>query len=468
MKTKQIIMHAVQRMVRKSAKSVLVFLVTLSVSCENLLEVDMPGNQIDGQIVFNDIQTANAAMAGLYAGLYDNSPLSGDTTGALLGYYTDDLDYFYTSTNANAVADIYLNQQVANNSVIESYWNSAYQKIYMTNAILEGVRKSTGLKSADKNRITGEALLVRSVLYYYLEEIFGSIPYVTSTDYAVNRSLPKTAAPEVLLKLEEDLTVAVGLLEDSYTQPERIYPNRKVAQLMLAKVYCLQNKWEQAQQQLQLILQSPLYAFQNDLAKVFDKSGPHILWQLKPLNPDDPTKEVQLYYFAGTAPALNALTSGLITSFSADDLRKEAWTAMVTAEGNTWYRADKYKNRTVNPNEYSVVFRLAEVFLLQAEVLAQQGKTAEAEPFLNKTRARAGLPPLTGLSKAQLLNEILQENRNEFFTEMGHRFLDLKRLKKLDLLTAIKPNWQDYHSLWPIPQKELLLNGHLNPQNSGY
>ncbi|TXF77833.1 RagB/SusD family nutrient uptake outer membrane protein [Chryseobacterium sp.] len=438
-------------------------------SCEKMLEVDMPGNQIDGNIVFSDVQTANAALAGLYAGLWESSPLSGDTPGALLGYYTDDLDYFYTSTNGNAVADIYLNQQVANNSTVENYWNSAYQKIYTANAILEGVSRSAALPAKDRDRLTGEALLMRSLLYYYLEELFGSIPYVTTTDYKINRSLGKTTQSQVLVRLEQDVAAASMLLTDTYPNTERIFPNRKVAELLLAKVHCLQHQWGGAELLLKNILQSPLYTFQNDLTKVFDKSGQHILWQLKPKNPNDPTKEVQHYYFSGAAPALNALSSNLMGSFDSGDLRKTNWTAAVTVGANTWYRANKYKNRTTNPNEYSVVFRLEEVYLLLAEVLAQQDKVVEALPYVNKTRQRAGLAPLPAtISKAQLLDEILKENRKEFFTEMGHRFFDLKRMNRLDLLTAIKPNWKSHHALWPIPQKELLLNPNLNPQNPGY
>ena len=93
----------------------------------------------------------------------------------------------------------------------------------------------------------------------------------------------------------------------------------------------------------------------------------------------------------------------------------------------------------------------------------------DAVPFVNKTRQRAGLPTLSsGIGKDLLLAEILNENRREFFTEMGHRFLDLKRNDRLSVLTASKPNWKEFHRAWPIPQKELLLNSNLNPQNTGY
>ncbi len=63
------------------------------------MEVDTPANQITSGQVFENIQTANAALSGLYAGLWDNSPLAGDQTGRLLGVYTDDLDFYGTTSN---------------------------------------------------------------------------------------------------------------------------------------------------------------------------------------------------------------------------------------------------------------------------------------------------------------------------------------------------------------------------------
>src|SRR5690606_31457577 len=129
----------------------------------------------------------------------------------------------------------------------------------------------------------------------------------------------------------------------------------------------------------------------------------------------------------------------------------------------------KYKNRTANTNEYSVVVRLEEVYLMLAEALAQQNKTGEALPYLNATRTRAGLAALQlPMGPEVLKTEILAEYRREFFTEMGQRFFTLKRMGRLNDLMTTKPNWKQRDARWPIPQKELLLNPALKPQNDGY
>ncbi len=445
-----------------------ILLLQVSLSCEKMLEVDVPENQIPTESVFETVQTANAALAELYAGLWNSSPLAGNQSGRLLGSYTDDLTYYGTNSTTG-LYDIFQNQQIDSNAAISTYWTSAYRLVYVSNAILEGTEKSSTIPVTEKQRIKGEALLVRSILFFYLQQIFGDIPYPISTDYQINQSLPKIQSSEVLSRLENDLNTSISLLTDTYRSTERIIPNRKVAELMLAKIYMIQSRWNNAETLLRTITQSSLYQPENDLTKVFIKSGSHILWQLKPKNNGDATQEVTAYYFTGAAPSNYALSQNLVNIFTSGDQRKNQWMATVTVGQNTWYRPAKYKALTNNTSEYSIIFRLEEVYLLLAETLAEQDKSAEALPYLNATRQRATLPALLlPISKQTLLNEIILEDRKEFFTEMGHRFFDLKRMNRLNDLLPIKANWKSYNSLWPLPQKELLLNPNLNPQNTGY
>ena len=442
----------------------------LLASCEDLIEVDAPTNQLGTTQVFEDVGTANAALAGLYADLRDQSVIAGAgyyTLSTLAGSYADNLECH--NHDQNGIMDLYQNQQLETNTCIASVWKTAYQQIYYANAIIDGTQQSTGLPDADKNRITGEALLMRSLLYYYLQQLFGDIPYTSSLDYEHNRSLSKTGAAAVLEQLEMDVKEAATLLEDNYRNAERIYPNRKVAELLLARIYLLQEEWALAEQTAESILQSPLYQFQTDLNEVFHKSGTHILWQLKPENNGDATREASFYYFDNAAPHAYALASDLVGSFADNDLRKQAWMSQVNFNNDSWSRAEKYKNLAgTNTNEYSVVFRLEEVYFMMAEALAKQNRVDEALPYLNATRERAGLTAFISLSDEDFITELLAEKRHEFFTESGHRFFDLNRLNRLDELGAVKPNWKDDNRLWPLPQNELLLNPNLNPQNPGY
>lgn len=450
---------------------VLVTLLALtSLSCQKLIEIDFPNNQLPVDLVFEDEQTADAALAGLYGSLWDTSLISGgsDGMGVTLGSYTDDLSTVFTTTN-NGIEDIHRNLLLPTNSSVLSVWTKAYNQVFMANSIIEGVDKSGLLSNASKSRIKGEAIFIRSMLFFYLYQIFGEIPYTVTTDYRVNRTLARMPKDQLLQKLETDITLAVSLLPVNYRNVERIYPNQAVAELLLAKLKMLQGKWLDAEQLTNSILARSEYVFQNDLSKVFQKSGTHIIWQLKPRNANDPTKEATIFTFF-ILPTSYMLNIDLVNSFASNDLRRQHYFTAVTSGTQVNYRSIKYKITTVtNTMEYSVIYRLEDVYLMLAEALIAQGKVDQAVPHINRSRQRAELSALDkSISQTQATQEMRSERRKEFFAEHGNRFLDLKRWGDLEQLSTIKPNWEAFHQYWPLPQKEMLLNNNLKPQNIGY
>ncbi|REC61832.1 RagB/SusD family nutrient uptake outer membrane protein [Chryseobacterium pennae] len=435
--------------------------------CEKLIEVDIPNNQIDKETVFKDVQTANAALAALYAEVYKRSPIAGADLETYLSAYTDELED-YTSVASDS-RDIFLNQQTDTNSIVYNVWAAAYKHIYTANSIMEGVTASPSIGNTDKNRLRGEALLIRSIMFFYLNQLYGDIPYPETTDYNINNTINKSPSAQVLSNIERDLIRVSELLQTDYRDIERIYPNKMVAKFLLAKVYIAKLEWNKAETILMEIRLSPLYQLETDINKVFQKAGKHILWQLKPHN-NASLQQATAYYFTSSAPNTYAISAPLINSFQSNDLRLQNWIAPVTFNGKTYYRLEKYKNRNnTNTNEYAIIFRLEEVYLLLAEVLTHENKIAEALPYVNAIKQRAQLTPLAyPINKDSLLDEILLEDKREFFAETGHRFLDLKRNGKLNILLSVKPNWKTFHDFWPVPQKEILLNANLKPQNTGY
>ncbi|MCT6568536.1 RagB/SusD family nutrient uptake outer membrane protein, partial [Staphylococcus aureus] len=81
---------------------------------------------------------------------------------------------------------------------------------------------------------------IRSILFFYLQQVYGNIPYPVTTNYIINQTIEKTPTAEVLQRIEIDLKEAVPLLTDNYRNVERIFLNRKSAQLFLAKVLMTQ------------------------------------------------------------------------------------------------------------------------------------------------------------------------------------------------------------------------------------
>lgn len=304
--------------------AILSAVLTTTISCEKFVETDFPNNQLPTEVVFEDEQTAEAALAGLYAGLWTNSLISGgiDGMGALMGTYTDDLTCVYTS-GSNGILDIANNQQVVTNTVVTTAWTNAYGQIYAANSIIEGVTNSKSLSQASKDRIKGEALLVRSIIYFNLYQIFGEIAYTETTNYFINSHLGRMNKDQFLIKLETDLSEAVNLLPSAYRNAERIYPNKFAGYMALAKMKILLKKWAEAEVLCSTILQSSQYTFQTDPSKVFQKSGTHIIWQLKPKNTNDATKEASLYNFTGAPLLLLSVCSYLYRNANIPYYRQE-------------------------------------------------------------------------------------------------------------------------------------------------
>ncbi|WP_375435452.1 RagB/SusD family nutrient uptake outer membrane protein [uncultured Hymenobacter sp.] len=115
------------------------------------------------------------------------------------------------------------------------------------------------------------------------------------------------------------------------------------------------------------------------------------------------------------------------------------------------------------------VLRFADVLLLQAEALNEQGQTAAAVPLINRVRQRAGLTPLVAanFTQASLRAQIMHERVTELTGE-GVRWFDLQRWNLLGSQTTIdqlKARDSDFNNfradrsrLLPLLQSEVDLN----------
>lgn len=441
-------------------------------ACDSYTETDMPVSELNAAAVFEEKNTANAAMTDIYAQIRDNGLLTGKVTGISknIGLYSDELTWY--GSNSLSSQNFYNNTVLPSTVDVSNWWNSAYSQIYAANAVIEGVASSTKLAQVDKDQLTGEAKFVRGLLHFYLLQLYGDIPYITTTDYKVNIGVSRMPSAEVYSHSIEDITAASELLPEAYPTGGRVRPNSYAAKALLARIYLYNGAWAEAADNASAVLNNTeSYIWQNDLSKIFLKESTTAIWQLMPRTATRNTDEGATFIFSFGPPPQTALSEGLINAFENGDLRKTNWIKGVTDGTTTWYHAYKYKkSRTSNPaQEYPIVLRLAEQYLIRAEARAQQGELIGAKEDLNKIRNTAGLGDTEAVTKAEILDAILQERRVEFFTEYGHRFFDLKRTGKLDeFLSGTKPDWNNTDRLLPIPQSEINLNPNIAPQNPGY
>lgn len=448
------------------------FATCLFYSCDSFTEVERPDSQLTTVTVFSDDATADAAMTNIYANLRDQGILTGTPIGISqnLGTYADELNYY--GSNTNAAFYFFNNALLPADVYVAEYWNRSYAQIYAANAVLEGVRSSEMLSTQTVSRLEGEALFIRALIHFYLVNLFGDVPYITTTDYRVNsivHRMPRSAYYEQLII---DLQNAATLLSENYYTSGRTRPNKSAAYALLSRVLLYNGQWAEASNAASAVLNTTgLYGDEMNLSATFLNSSPETIWQLPPALAGAGTNMANTFTILAAPPGSIALAQQLLQKFNDADLRKSAWIDQVTDGTTVWYYASKYKQTVTeaSSSEFEIVLRLPEQLLIRSEARAQQGELAGAIEDLDRVRQRAGLPGTVAVSQEAILSEIRDERARELFTEYGHRFLDLKRWNQLDLiLSPVKMGWQSTDALLPVPLIELSSNPNLLPQNPGY
>lgn len=442
-------------------------------SCEDFLEIAPPTSKIPTELVFQDDDLATSALAGIYTDLYSATGFAGGSNQSVVSLAGLSADEVVN----NKVDPIYL--QFQSNDIdpsvayVQSLWSSMYKSVYEANAVIEGLDASTELTASVKDQLKGEALFVRAFSYFYLVNLFGDVPLATSTDYNTNNTLARTPIVEVYDQIKNDLIDAENLLAEGYVSTGSIRPNKSAATALLARVYLYTGDWARAEDKATLVIANGLYNLPDNLNSVFLATSKEAIWQLRPEDRASYTNEG--YWFSvSLGPLNNVLRDTVMTTFEAGDMRKGSWTTSVTSAGTTVYLPHKYKRHLFSglTDEYSMVLRLAEVYLIRAEARLKQDKLAAAIADIDKIRQRAGLPLIQdtnpSIGKDNLMLAVEQERRVEFLVEWGHRWLDLKRWNRAEaVLAGIKPGFTSNDLLYPIPASELSKNSNLT-QNPGY
>jgi hypothetical protein len=446
------------------------FVILMTFSCKKFVEIPPSPTQIMNYKVFENDGTATRAVIGIYIQMIGSNNLftSGNAT-LYPSLSADELSYY-----SNDWRQEFIKNEITTNNhdlISAGFWSAAYKYIYASNACIEGLEKSQSLTPSVKRSLTGEAKFIRAYCYFYLVNLFGDVPLITTTNYEVNSVMPRTAKSLVYDQIVVDLRDAQILLDQPYPTSERVRPNKWTATALLARTYLYMEEWANAAEQASMIIVSGIYSLTPNLDNVFLKSSNETIFQLQPASGTINTWEGNVILPAtNTAMPTYLLTDTLLNSFETGDIRKASWIKSRSFNGQTYYYPFKYKVHTSSAlTEYYVYLRLAEQYLIRAEAKSQLNDIVGAQADLNTIRNRAGLANTTANDKTSLLLAIEHERQVELFAEWGHRWFDLKRTNRVNaILSALKPStWQGTDALWPIPITQMNLNASLT-QNPGY
>jgi hypothetical protein len=433
-------------------------------SCSDFIDVGPPETELTRDQVFIDDTSAEAAMVAVYVHA-NGDHFAGGGPRSDLAYVTGkSADEIGPDADQNGI-QLYENELTPDNNRILTLWVGAYESIYRINAILEGLSAPSGVSDGKRKQLEGEAKFMRAFNYFYLVNLFGDVPLVTSTDYRVNATLPRSPVQSIYDFILNDLHQSLALLPDNFSlwNNLRIRPAKAAATALLSRVHLFLGNWLLAEQHASdVINQSAVFSLEPSLLSVFLMNNKEAIWQFYTIQANINSRHgVVANNLSNTVP----LTDIFLGAFEENDQRRVQW----VGTWPTFSYAFKYKVGTnTTLTELTTNLRLAELYLIRAEARAMQNNIAAARDDVNIIRNRAGLPDTDADTQSALMEVIKQEKRIEFFAEYGHRWLDLKRWNDIDaVLGPVKPKWQPTDALYPIPASEIHRNQNLT-QNPGY
>jgi hypothetical protein len=94
-------------------------------------------------------------------------------------------------------------------------WADLYNCIYQANSAIQGISSSSGITATTKQQLIGEAEFIRAFCHFYLVNIYGDVPIVTSPDYNANKLIARSPQAQVYQQIIADLKDAQNMLSDT-------------------------------------------------------------------------------------------------------------------------------------------------------------------------------------------------------------------------------------------------------------
>ena len=388
---------------------------------------------------------------------------------------------------------------------VRATWQGHYQGIFRANIAIEGIPKVPSMNEALRQRLLGEAKFLRAHFYFNLVRWFGDVPLVLTPlrqdEFYTQKRIP---VKEVYAQIIKDLSEALPAVPEksAYDPTDMGRITKGAVRGILAKAYLTLKDYPNAEKYALEVINSKEYALLQDFSKIFLPEGENSsesVWEVQATALEDT--------YAGSTPwnmvqgvrgdpnlgwGFNLPSDDLVRSFERGDPRRDATVLEVgealpdgsyTVQDNKEIEGERYNQKAWTPDHALLqdngpsnlrMLRYADVLLIAAEALNENGKAQEALVPLNAVRKRARgtrnvLPDITLTNKDQLRDAIWRERRSELAMEQ-QRWFDLVRTGRA--ASVMKAHGKNFvagkHELFPIPQTEIALSAGNIAQNPGY
>jgi tetratricopeptide (TPR) repeat protein len=500
----------------------LFLLALLGYACsdDDLLQLDP--NRVTPENFFQTESQLESTVFGAYATLR-----AGNAGGRLYFLLTDFADDHHEPTPDAAFFPIIAQgQQSASIPEIGAYWSGLYTLIHRANTALDAISENTTVDQSVKDALAGEARFLRGWAYNEIATLWGGAPIYTSRVKSLDEFQPRSSQEAVFEQARADLTFAADNLPATRPDEQLGRATRGAALGILGRSYMQTNDLPEARTALEALIDLGLYELNEDWFATFAEEndftresifeipyGDNLTFNWGGQATGDGTRNrsvrSQLYgpTFRNSYPSTELIRT-FENTLAGDAKTDPRLPLTVIFEGDTynngtltltdiksngepvdyygeerlvnWYKHNTYYKR--NPRGFNqtatnlIIIRLADVYLLMAEIEARDGNLEEARRYINLVRARVEMPEIEesripSSTQEEVIQAVIRERSVELASEQV-RWRDIRRWDAAGIIDAedILPFWTDNQMVFPIPVVELDNNPLINQadQNPGY
>jgi hypothetical protein len=252
-----------------------ILILTLGACTEDFLD-RTPSDQISTAIFFTQAKDLEFALNGVYEAIGFND--WGDFE--RYGYSTTLLrlecvtDNGYDGHSWNELYEIAIGTANAYDPFVTFYWKARYRGIQRANRMFEGVGGIKDINPQYRDLLMAQARFLRAYFYFDLVYLWGDVPYLThsvSPNDAVG--LKRTDKKVVLDSIVHELDLAAAHLPLSYDDANLGRVTKGAAMAFKSRVLLYMEKWAEAAEAAQQVMDLQQYQLYDDYAKMFSYDG---------------------------------------------------------------------------------------------------------------------------------------------------------------------------------------------------
>jgi hypothetical protein len=158
--------------------------------------------------------------------------------------------------------------------IFMSTWSHMYNGISKANNILENMHRAKDVVSADDYAsIQAQARFLRSYFYFYLVELYGDVPWVTTILSLDSANLPRTSKADIVAHLYDDLDSAAAHLPPNWSGENAGRVTKGAALTLKARLALYEGDYQTAAAAAKAVMDLGIYGIYPNYQDLFHYVG---------------------------------------------------------------------------------------------------------------------------------------------------------------------------------------------------